>query len=155
VQGSWDEELPAISHDGAVLVRQGDDVASVDPATGVELGRIEGGAVDRWITIAWDPRRPDVQLAREQEQTEQEGLAGQIIFIQVSSTSNESWAQARVVELRNAGLDAQVLQPAGLDDRYRVVIGPFDTIDEAHDIGRRLGQPYFPLYRQNTTSINQ
>ncbi len=155
VAGSWDEELPAISHDGTVLVRQGEDVTSVDPATGVELGRIKGGAGDRWIAIAWDPRRPDVQLAREQEQTEREGPADQIIFIQVSSTSNESWAQARVVELRNAGLDAQVLQPAGLDDRYRVVIGPFDTIEEAHDIGRRLGQAYFPLYQQKTTSINQ
>lgn len=155
VPGSWDDDLPAISRDGTVLVRQGDDVASVDPATGVELGRIDGGAGDRWITIAWDPRRPDVQLAQEEERVEREGLTDQIIFIQVSSTSNESWAQARVVELRNAGLDAQVLQPAGLDDRYRVVIGPFDTIEEAHDIGRRLGQAYFPLYQQKTTSINQ
>jgi hypothetical protein len=157
VAGSWQDDLPAIASDGTVLVRQGDDVVAIDPETGTRRGRIEDAAGDRWLAIAWDPRRPTLQLTEEaaaddQEETTEE--EDQIKFyVQLSSTSNLSWAEARRDELLQAQLRALVIYPTEYDDRYRVVLGPYDTREEAHNIGRQLGQPYF-LWR-NPTATNQ
>jgi cell division protein FtsN len=38
-----------------------------------------------------------------------------------------------------------VLKPAGADETYRVVLGPFRTRDEAEETGRRLGMPSFVI----------
>ncbi len=157
VPGSWDSDLPQIATDGTVLVRQGNDVVAIDPETAAELGRIEEAAEDRWLVIAWNPRRPTLQVAQE-EQTDPEETTDEeqwLYFAQLSSTANEAWALARRDELRGAQLDAQVIYPDEYYDRYRVVLGPFDTSEQAHNIGRRLGQPYFVLTVQDTTATNQ
>ncbi len=157
VPGSWDSDLPQIATDGTVLVRQGNDVVAIDPETAAELGRIEEAAEDRWLVIAWNPRRPTLQVAQE-EQTDPEETTDEeqwLYFAQLSSTANEAWALARRDELRGAQLNAQVIYPDEYNDRYRVVLGPFDTSEQAHNIGRRLGQPYFVLTVQDTTATNQ
>ncbi len=159
VAGSWQDDLPAIASDGTVLVRQGDDVVAIDPETGARRGRIEDAAGDRWLAIAWDPRRPTLQLAEEavtddpEETTEEEGQRK--FYVQLSSTSNLTWAQARRDELLQAQLRALVLLPTEYYDRFRVVLGPYDTREEADNIGRRLGQPYFLLPMLDPTATNR
>jgi outer membrane protein assembly factor BamB len=160
VAGSWEEDLPDIAADGTVLVRQGDDVVAIDPATGTQVGRVEDAAGDRWLAISWDPRRPTLQLAQETEtdpaEEPTEGEDPYEYYAQLSSTSNEAWALARRDELRGAQLPAQVIYPDEYYDRYRVVLGPYPTREDAHNIGRRLGQPYFVLMRQqDTTATNR
>ncbi len=157
VPGSWDSDLPQIATDGTVLVRQGDDVVAIDPETAAEVGRIEGAAEDRWLVVAWDPRQPTLQVAQEEETDPEETTDEErwLYFAQLSSTANEAWARARRDELRGAQLNAQIIYPDEYYDRYRVVVGPFDTSEEAHNIGRRLGQPYFVLTVQDTTATNQ
>ena len=113
VPGSWDSDLPQIETDGTVLVRQGDDVVAIDPETAAEVGRIEEAAEDRWLVIAWNPRRPTLQLAQE-EQTDPEETTDEeqwLYFAQLSSTANEAWALARRDELRGAQLNAQIIYP--------------------------------------------
>jgi outer membrane protein assembly factor BamB len=159
VAGSWQDDLPTIASDGTVLVRQGDDVVAIDPETGARKGRIEGAAGDRWLAIAWDPRRPTLQLAEETATDDQEettdGEDQRKFYVQLSSTSNLTWAQVRRDELLQAQLRALVLYPTEYYDRYRVVLGPYDTREDADNIGRQLGQPYF-LYRMlDPTATNQ
>ncbi len=74
------------------------------------------------------------------------------VYIQLASTSNQSWAQARVDELRGANLNARVLMPNENYDRYRVVLGPYPNRQDADNIGRRLGQPYFIIFLADTTA---
>ncbi|MEE8476743.1 MAG: SPOR domain-containing protein [Gemmatimonadales bacterium] len=157
VLGSWDSDLPQIATDGTVLVRQGEDVVAIDPETAAEVGRIEGAAEDRWLVIAWNPRRPTLQVTQEEQADPEETTDEEqwLYFAQLSSTANEAWALARRDELRGAQLNAQIIYPDEYYDRYRVVLGPFGTSEEAHNIGRRLGQPYFVLTVQDTTATNQ
>ena len=159
VAGSWQDDLPAIASDGTVLVRQGDDVVAIDPETGARRGRIENSARDRWLAIAWDPRRPTLQLAEEAATDDQQETTGEEdqtkFYVQLSSTSNLTWAQARRDELLQAQLRALVLYPTEYYDIYRVVLGPYGTREEADHIGRRLGQPYFLLPMRDPTATNQ
>jgi len=153
VAGAWDDELPSIAPDATVLVRHEGNVIAIDPATGLESGRVADAGDDRWLALAWDPRRPALLLAQETNATTVEPT-DQTTYVQLSSTSNESWAQARVDELLEANLPALVLQPTERYDRYRVVLGPYSTREEADNIGRRLGQPYFPIFL-DTTATNR
>ena len=125
-----------------MLLRQGDDVVAYDPVTATEAGRVTDAAADVWLTIVWDPRPPALQaVAAESGPTETS--SGLLYYAQISSTSNEAWAQDLANRLRVGGVDAQVLRPGVEDDRYRVVLGPYPTRQEADDIGRRLGRAYF------------
>ena len=155
IEGSWDDELPSIGPDATVLLRQRNDVIAVDPATGRVAGRVPNGASDRWLAAVWEPLRPALQLASEADAPSAVGISDQDVYVQLSSTSNESWAQARVDELRGARLTASVLQPNENYDRYRVVLGPFPTREAADNIGRRLGQPYSIIFLQDTTATNR
>jgi cell division protein FtsN len=38
-----------------------------------------------------------------------------------------------------------VLKPAGADETYRVVLGPFTTREAAEETSRRLGMPSFVI----------
>gem|GEM_PF-4037424 len=60
----------------------------------------------------------------------------------------------RVNDLRSAGLKARVVMPSEFEDRYRVVLGPFPTRDEADASARVLGQAYFIIsFSQQDTTI--
>ena len=45
--------------------------------------------------------------------------------------------------LVSAGLPARVVLPSEFDDRYRLVLGPYNSRTVAEDNARKLGQAYF------------
>jgi hypothetical protein len=150
IAGGWQADLPAVASDGTLLVRQGNDVVALDLATLTERGRVPAGAADRWMTVPWDPRRPALQLAgRPDRQTET--APGQRIYVQVSSTTNPTWAEDLARDLRNAGLRASVLPPEGLEEMFRVVVGPYANRDQAEAAGRQLGMPFW-IFTQNPSA---
>jgi cell division protein FtsN len=61
----------------------------------------------------------------------------------VSSSQNRSWSAELARQLEQQGLPAKVLDPRPGEDGFRVVIGPYQSRDEAEATGRRLGRPYF------------
>ena len=150
VAGGWQADLPAVASDGTVLVRQGDDVVALDLETLAERGRVGNGAADRWMTVPWDPRRPALQLAGRPERAA-ETAPGQRIYVQVSSTTNPTWAEDLARDLRVAGLRASVLPPEGVEEMFRVVVGPYTTRDEAEAAGRQLGMPFW-IFTRNPSS---
>src|SRR5256884_7286578 len=52
---AWRTDLPAVAPDGALLVRQGDDVVAVRPDSLAATGRVKGGGADLWMLTAWRP----------------------------------------------------------------------------------------------------
>jgi len=150
--GTWDTDLPDAGPNGTILVRRGDDLVAVRPDTAQPLGTVRGAARDHWIIAPLDVRRPALQLAR----TDAGGGTGTTagggeLFVQVSSTSNAQWAEGLAADLRTAGMAARVLSPTTPDEMYRVVLGPYATRDEAEEIGRKLGMPYW-IFQRDTTA---
>lgn len=151
VGGEWGDDLPAAGPDGSVLVRRGDDVLVLDGATLEAGARVAGGARDRWLVTEWDPRRPALQLAAApSDSATRPTPASQVIFVQVSSTSNQQWADDLARDLRLAGMPATVLPPTTPEEMFRVVIGPYATRDAAEETGRKLGRPYWIFTRGGT-----
>ena len=151
VSGSWAADLPAVATDGTVLLRQGDDIVALALDSLQPTGRVFGGAGDRWLAVAWDPRRPTLDLAEGDDDTEV--LTELEIYVQVSSTSNEAWAEDAARGLRQAGMNATVLRSDFPDDGYRVVLGPYPTREAAEDIGRKLGRPCWIFTREAGPSV--
>ena len=63
----------------------------------------------------------------------------------VSSSQNADWSRELSKQLTAAGYPSQVLDPGTVDEGYRVVVGPYANREEAEEIGRKLGRPYFVL----------
>lgn len=146
--GSWREDLPTVAPDGSILVIRGDDIAARAPDSLTVHGRVAGGARDQWLPAAWDPRRPALQLASDTAGLVAAAPSGQEIYVQVSSTANEAWAQESAHTLRAAGMQASVLPPSTDEDRYRVVLGPYPTREAAEASGRKLGRPFWIFTRE-------
>jgi len=150
VAGAWADDLPVIIGDVA-LVRQGDDVVALDLTDELfpEVNRVAHGAADFYLPLAWSPEAtsrvdetPDDDQVGESADTPR-------IYLQVSSSQNPKWAEDFATRLSAAGLSASVLAPGQGDDGYRVVIGPYQTREEADSVGRELGAPYF-IYQPRT-----
>lgn len=146
VIGSWDRDLPTVAPDGVLLLRRDDDVVALSGDSLRVAGRVRGGAADRWLTAPWDPRRPPLQVAQASG-TPTDVAPNTDMYVQVSSTSNASWANDLAGDLRAAGLKASVLAPSDTDEMYRVVIGPFTSHDEAEATGQKLGMPFWIFTR--------
>ncbi len=144
---SWRDDLPAVAPDGSILVAYGQDIASYAPDSLTVGGRVASGARDRWLAAAWDPRRPALQLAADTAAAAPVA-SGQAIYVQVSSTANEAWAQDAAQNLRTAGMQASVLPPATPEEPYRVVLGPYPTREAAEAAGRKLGRPFWIFTRE-------
>jgi DNA-binding beta-propeller fold protein YncE len=147
VSSAWRADLPAIAPDGALLVRQGDDVVAYRADSLVETGRAKGGAADLWVLTSWRPRGGyrgafadvDQPAAQAADTAGPEGP----MYVQVSTSQNEAWSSEMAQQLTRAGLAARVLEPANPDDGYRVVLGPYPTRAQAEAIGRKLGRPFW------------
>ncbi len=79
-------------------------------------------------------------------------VRGSALYLQVSSSLNPTWANDLAAKLRVAGLTPTVLKPAGAEESYRVVIGPFKSRDEADEAGRKLGMPSFVITVQSDST---
>jgi len=151
VPGAWRPDLPSAGPDGTILLARDADVISLRPGERDPRGTVSGGARDHWLLAPLDVRRPALQLARADAISGNVGPGGGEIFVQVSSTSNAQWAEGLASDLRTAGMAARVLPPASADEMYRVVLGPYATRDEAEEIGRKLGMPYW-IFQRDTTA---
>lgn len=150
VPGGWADDLPAVAPDGTILARRGKDVVALASGSLRVLGRVPGGGRDQWLPAAWSPRRPALQIAADTSRSAA-STAGQQLYVQVSSTTNQGWADDLARDLRRAGMKSAVLPPEGAEGTYRVVIGPYATRDEAEAIGRKLGMPFW-IYTRTTDS---
>jgi hypothetical protein len=143
VDGEWDEQLPVVAPNGTILLRRGVRIVALAPATLEQTGTVLDDQSDRWLAVAWDPRRPVLELAESGETEEPE--ADQLIYVQVSATHNEDWARDLAANLGRAGMPASVLPPADFLEPYRVVLGPYASREEADDTRRTLDMPSWIL----------
>jgi hypothetical protein len=148
VAGQWSDDAPAVAPDGTLLTRQGPDLVALASDSLTTLGRVRAAASDRWLAVAWDPRRPALELA--DQATAPNPVAGEQIYVQVSHSLNEAWARDNATNLQRAGLEAKVLTPDGPDDGYRVVLGPYPTREAAEAAGRKFGRSYWVFSREGT-----
>lgn len=149
IRGSWSADLPAVGPDGTILARQGADLVTLAADSLTPVGDSRGAGIDRWLAVVWDPRRPALQLA-DQADAAAEQPANEILYVQVSVSQNEAWAQEAAQNLKAAGLNASVLPPVNPDEGFRVVLGPYPTREAAEDAGRRLGRPFWVFSRPQT-----
>ena len=146
VAGTWGGDLPVVTPDGAVLVRQGSDVVAIRPDSGQQVGKLSGAAGDLWIATGWIPSGSSrsAALADAPGPAAAAGdTAAGALYVQVSISQNKEWSDGMAQQLTRAGLQAKVLPPTTADDGYRVVLGPYPTREQAEDIGRKLGRPYW------------
>jgi SPOR domain len=158
VKVEWDSDLPAIVSPNTLLTRRGKDVVALDLSSdGFPLrGRIEGGASDGWLPLAWHPAQEenvpvDADSAALAAAADSAARAPSV-YLQVSSSQNPAWADELSQKLKAAGLPASVLQPARSDEAYRVVLGPYATREQAEETGRGIGMPSFVVTTQDSPS---
>jgi hypothetical protein len=149
IEGSWDEELPVVAPDGTILAKQGNRIVAYEGPDYREAASVSERPGDRWLAIGWDPRRPALEFAIDRAPTEE--ASDVEMYVQVSSSGNPAWAEDLATELRAAGLNAKVLPPDADEERFRVVLGPFTTREEAEDNGRRLGRAFWIFTRETET----
>jgi hypothetical protein len=155
VPARWSRDLPAVASPNTLLVRRGKDVVAVDlGAEGFpETGRIEGGAEDTWLPLAWRPARDaegDIRAdSAALAAAADSGTGRPTVYLQVSSSQNPAWARELAQRLQAAGLPASVLPPARGDEAHRVVLGPYPTREQAEETGRRIGMPSFIVSAQD------
>lgn len=153
----WDEDLPAVLSPNTLVTRRGRDVVALDlGAEGLpERARIENGAADRWLPLAWQPGQ-DEEVPAESDSVSladaaESAVSGRSVYLQVSSSQNPAWAEELSQKLQAVGLPASVLPPRRSDQSYRVVLGPYATREQAEDAGRKIGMPSFVVTAQDAT----
>jgi hypothetical protein len=150
----WSEDLPAVAPPHTLLVRRGADVVALDLSQKgfAELGRVEGGAADFWLPLAWHPAQENeipVEADSAALADSDSASARASVYLQVSSSQNPTWASELSEKLRAAGLPAAVLTPRRSEEAYRVVLGPYATREQAEETGRKLGMPSFIVTAQD------
>lgn len=155
VRSQWGTDLPAVAPPGTLVVRRGADVVGLDlddPAL-TEVGRVEGGAADRWLPVVWRPAgeepapaaRPDSTALAGADTSAAAAERGARFYLQVSSSRNPAWAREFAERMTQTGLEATVLDPAPGEDAYRVVLGPYSTREAAETASRSLSMASFIL----------
>ena len=150
----WDADLPAVAPDGSLLAEQEHDVVAYRADSVVkETGRVAGGSADLWTFVpgrssAFRGALADAQASAPAGDAAGAAAAGAPgpegpLYVQVSTSQNEAWSSQMAQQLSRAGLAARVLPPKSVDDGFRVVLGPYETRDQADAIGRKLGRPFW------------
>jgi hypothetical protein len=150
----WTEDLPAVAPPHTLLVRRGADLVALDLSAPKfpELERIQGGAADFWLPIAWQPaQESELPFAADSAAVAaaDTGPARPSVYLQVSSSQNPAWANELSAKLAAAGLPASVLAPRRSEEVYRVVLGPYATREQAEATGRTIGMPSFIVTAQD------
>jgi hypothetical protein len=150
----WTDDLPAVAPPHTLLVRRGADLVALDLSAPKfpELERIQGGAADFWLPIAWQPAQEnELPFAADSAAVAaaDTGPARPSVYLQVSSSQNPAWANELSAKLAAAGLPASVLAPRRSEEVYRVVLGPYATREQAEATGRTIGMPSFIVTAQD------
>ena len=152
----WTDDLPAVAPPHTLLVRRGADLVALDLSAGFpQLGRVNGGAADFWLPLAWHPAQEN-ELRIEADSSalaaSDTGPARPTVYLQVSSSQNPTWANELSDKLSAAGLPAAVLSPRRSGEVFRVVLGPYATREQAEATGRKLGMPSFIVTTQDQST---
>jgi hypothetical protein len=153
----WRPTLPAVAGAATLLATDGADLVAWNLAAAppAPTARVARGAHDEWLAVPWAPpqRSPTAIAEAESALAAQDSAIVAAfpapftvepeIFLQVSSTQNPAWAEDLARQLQEGDYPAQVWRPTTAEESYRVVIGPYGTRDEAEEVGRRLGRPFF------------
>jgi hypothetical protein len=152
----WSDDLPAVAPPHTLLVRRGADLVALDLSAGFpQVGRVEGGAADFWLPLAWHPAQENeipVEADSAALAEADSGAGRPTVYLQVSSSQNPTWASELSEKLRAAGLPAAVLTPRRSEEAYRVVLGPYATREQAEQTGRKLGMPSFIVTAQDQSA---
>ena len=155
---AWASDLPTVTKEGVVLVRQGGAVVARDVRTLDSLGALAGGAGDLWFTGRGSPP-PATASLRAAAADSGHGAApaaarrmpaeppATTYWVQVSVSRNEAWARALAQELNAGHHDAHVGPPADSTEGWRVLTGPYRSREAADSAGRALGRPYWVVDR--------
>jgi hypothetical protein len=153
----WTDDLPTVAPPHTLLVRRGADLVALDisDSSFTERGRVEGGASDFWLPLAWHPAQ-ETELPIESDSmamaAADSGRGRPTVYLQVSSSQNPTWASELSEKLRAAGLPAAVLTPRRSEEAYRVVLGPYATREQAEQTSRKLGMPSFIVTAQDQSA---
>jgi hypothetical protein len=166
VTTSWAADLPTVSEDGALLVREGANVVTRDIHSLDSLGTVVAGAPDLWFVGRWKPTTtPDVLRETAREPVSRRARPApaaaprrappappaapaeraQQVWVQVSVSQNEKASRDLAAELGRTGHAAQVIAPRSPGEGWRVVVGPYPSRSAADSAGRLLGRPYYIL----------
>jgi hypothetical protein len=170
VRSAWSDDLPFVAPDGAIAVRDGSDVVFRDVASGKELQRAAGGATDFWYPFVWSGfrrrtaaaestsvARPDSDTTTVKvptpaaETTRTRAIAPapapdstKLGFtVSFAALLDESRAREQAAKITVNGRAARVITGIVSGTTvYRIVLGPFQTRDEAEQAGRASGQNF-------------
>jgi hypothetical protein len=164
----WADDLPFVAPDGAIAVRDGSDVVFRDVASGKELQRVAGGSSDFWYPFIWTGfrrravaaqptpvARPDSDtVATKPPSTRAETTkaaaptpapdSNKLGFtVSFSALLDETQAREQAAKITVNGRAARVVTGIVSGTTvYRVVLGPYQTRDEAEQAGRASGQTF-------------
>ena len=168
LSASWTDDLPFVTPDGAIAVRNGADVVFRDVASGKELQRATGGASDFWYPFVWTgfrrrtaatqplvvPTTDSDTVAAKAPSTRAETTravapapapdSNKLGFtVSFSALLDESQARDQAAKITVNGRAARVVTGIVSGTTvYRVVLGPYQTRDEAEQAGRASGQTF-------------
>ncbi len=193
VRTKWREDLPTVTPDGSIALLDGDDVRLVNGESLSGTERVEKGANDSWLFVAWNgfrPRSPGLDepvtfgydtavdipdwstdtgsatsegslARRDSGRTGQPPRASQPPTAGSASgagASGESGFTVQFAAVRSNDAARDVAASIGASGStkarvitteragvviYRVVMGPFSTRDQAEQVARATGKPYW------------
>ncbi len=133
-----------------MLLKSGTDLIAYDLSKPdfPETGRVQGGAADLWLPLAWTPETgtasADAPPSADSTVVAPDSAAADTrVYLQVSSSQNRDWSAELARQLEQQGLPARVLDPRAGEEGFRVVLGPYPSREAAESTGRRLGRPFF------------
>lgn len=164
VRSAWSGDIPFVAPDGAVAVREGNDVVFVDPTSMKEVRRAENGTSDFWQPFVWvgfrQPARRDTAfaLSPDADSTALDSLAADTTMavpqpgapaaggytLSFALVLDEARAKEIASGISAEGRAARVVTLViGNSTAYRVVLGPFATREEAERVGQATGAAYY------------
>ena len=168
VRSSWSTDLPFIAPDGAIALKDGDDVVFRDVASGKELQRVAAGARDFWYPFVWTGFRRRTAVAEQPGETKPDSETTAVKMPPSRAETTKAAAPAPAPDSNKLGFtvsfatlldetqareQAQKINVNGRAARvvtgivagttvYRIVLGPYQTRDEAEQVGRASGQSF-------------
>ncbi|HEV8214683.1 MAG TPA: SPOR domain-containing protein, partial [Gemmatimonadaceae bacterium] len=167
MRSSWSDDLPFVAPDGAVALKDGNDVVFRDVASAKELQRAVDGASDFWYPFVWtgfrrrtaiadqptakaDSETAAVKVAPAPAETTKAAVAAPApdstklgFTVSFATLLDESRAREQAAKINVNGRSARVVTGIVSGTTvYRIVVGPYQTRDEAEQAGRASGQSF-------------